>query len=394
VTTIKAFCDPGHRLPPAGPDTFASKSPVMNKPAIYPEIREVMESIHYRPAISVIMPFEPKMNAKAELTRQLKAATDKIEKDLEQDYPNDLAGLVMHKLKMIIKNLNFNTYKKSIAIFVSPVFEKVLYLDIPVEERIVIDESFEIRDLVYAKKEIHKYLVAVLSGKQCKVFIGNTNTFIKVKSNGPDHVAAVVNDVPERVANFSDPSDRHETILKKFLQETDRGLSYLLKVYEMPVFILATPKIAGYFKAITKNEKSIAGYIHGNYEEASETELKKLLQPYVNDWRKIKMNGLRGQIELAAGAGKLSSGIKEVWKQASHNNGRLLIVEKNYMYAAQHGHADDLIDEAAEPYNKFSHIKDAVDDVIEKVLEHGGDVEFVDEGVLNDLEHIALIQFY
>jgi hypothetical protein len=32
--------------------------------------------------------------------------------------------------------------------------------------------------------------------------------------------------------------------------------------------------------------------------------------------------------------------------------------------------------------------------VIEKVLEHGGDVEFVDKGVLNDLEHIALIQFY
>jgi hypothetical protein len=35
-----------------------------------------------------------------------------------------------------------------------------------------------------------------------------------------------------------------------------------------------------------------------------------------------------------------------------------------------------------------------VDDVIEKVLENGGDVEFVDEGVLKDYHHIALILFY
>ena len=63
------------------------------------------------------------------------------------------------EIKGIIKNLNFNTYKKSIAIYVSPVFEKVLYLDIAVEEKIIIDESFEIRDLVSCKREIQEYLV-------------------------------------------------------------------------------------------------------------------------------------------------------------------------------------------------------------------------------------------
>jgi hypothetical protein len=41
-----------------------------------------------------------------------------------------------------------------------------------------------------------------------------------------------------------------------------------------------------------------------------------------------------------------------------------------------------------------SYIKDAVDDIIEKMLEYGGDVEFVDEGVLKDYDHIALIKYY
>jgi hypothetical protein len=64
------------------------------------------------------------------------------------------------------------------------------------------------------------------------------------------------------------------------------------------------------------------------------------------------------------------------------------------MFAAEHGSNDEIIYRAIEPYNKFSYIKDAVDDVIEKVLENGGDVEFVDEGLLKKHKHIALILFY
>lgn len=362
--------------------------------AISPEIRDVIKAVHYRPAVSVIMPFEPKMSAKSEIMQSLKFASDKVEREIRENYPDDLGSLVIHKLKTIIRDLNFSTYKKSIAIFVSPVFEKVMYLDIPVEEKIIIDESFEIRDLVYAKKEIHKYLVMLLSGKQCKVFIGNTNTFIKIKSNAPDHIAAFINDAPERVANFSDPSDRKETMLKKFLHETDKGLSYLLKIYQLPVFVIGPEKVIGYFKNLSSNEKNVMGYIYGNYENATEEELRKLLKPYVGDWKKIKLNDLLHQMESAADAGKLYWGMQEVWNQASHKRGRLLIVEKNFMYAAEQGGKDDIIYKADPVINKFSNIKDAVDDVIEKILEQGGDVEFVDEGALNDYQHIALIQYY
>ena len=64
------------------------------------------------------------------------------------------------------------------------------------------------------------------------------------------------------------------------------------------------------------------------------------------------------------------------------------------MYAAERGGTEEIIYKAIEPYNRFSYIKDAVDDVIEKVLENGGDVEFVDTGLLEDHHHIALLQYY
>jgi hypothetical protein len=364
------------------------------KSDLSPEVRDVFEAIHYRPAISIIMPFEPKMSAKAELAHHLKFAVDKVDREIRGNYPTELAGLVMQKLKNIVKNINYNTFKKSIAIYVSPVFEKVLYLDIPMEEKIMVDGSFEIRDILYAKKELHNYLVLVLSSKWSRVFLGNCSKFVKVKSDVPDHIAAFQNDFPEKVANFSDPAYRKEVMMEKFLRHIDDGLKLLLHAYSLPVFVMGTKRIMGHFKTITKNEKNIIGYIHGNFEEATEAELGKAIAPYVNDWKKVKMEDLRHQMERAADAGKLATGIQQVWKVAAQNRGRLLVVEKNYMYAAEQGENSEIIIKPSEPYNKFSYIKDAVDDVIEKVLEQGGDVEFVEEGDLRDLDHIALIQYY
>ena len=74
-----------------------------------------MEAIHYRPAVSIIVSFAPKMSLKAELAHSLKIAADKVELELMENYSDEIGKLVINKLRAIIKNLNFNTHKKSIA---------------------------------------------------------------------------------------------------------------------------------------------------------------------------------------------------------------------------------------------------------------------------------------
>ena len=358
------------------------------------EIREVMEAAHYRPAVSIIMPFEPKMSLKTELTHSLKTTADKVEQELLENYPDEMGILVMQKLRAIIKSLNINTHKKSIAIYVSPIFEKVLYLDIAVEEKIIVDESFEIRDLVYSKKQLHKYLVLLLSGKESQMYLSNSTTFVRIVSNTPESVFAYVNDIPERLANWSDMSERKEIVMDKFLHHIDNSLDIILNAYHLPLFILGTERIIGHFKKFTKHAAAVIEYVQGNYEEATVQELKEILEPHIADWKKVKEKDLLNQLEEAAGKKKLAVGMRDVWREAMAHKGRLLVVEKNYMYTAQHGSSEEIIYKAIEPYNKFSYIKDAVDDVMEKVLENGGDVEFVDKDVLKDYNHIALLQYY
>jgi len=361
---------------------------------ISPEIRQLMEVVNYRPAVSLIMPMEVKMGLKNEMVQSLKIAAGKIERALYADYPAQIVSVVMEKLRDCIGKINFNTGKKSIAIYVSPVFEKVLYLEIPVEEKIIIDESFEIRDLVYCTKELRQYLVLLLSSAGSRLFIGNTDSLIKIIADSQESIVPNEKDNPERVANFSDASQHKEILMDKFLLHVDRTLDEILRVHPLPLFVLAAERVAGHFKAITRNSAAVMEYLHGNYEEATLPELKALLEPYFTSLKKGKEKILLNQLEDAAGNRKLSTGIEDAWRAAINKNGRLLVVEKNYMYPAEHGNTGDIIYAASEMGNRFSHIKDAVDDVIERVLENGGDVAFTDEDVLKDYGRIALIQYY
>ncbi|GAB2824331.1 baeRF3 domain-containing protein [Ferruginibacter profundus] len=363
----------------------------MNK-LMTPEIREITTAVHYRPAVSIIMPFDPKMGLKNELAHSLKIVTDRVEQELRNNYPDEIYKLVIQKLRALIKNLNYNTLKKSIAIYVSPVFEKVLYLDIPVEEKTIIDESFEIRDLVYSKKQLHKYLVLLLSGKESQVYLGNSDSFVKIASNVPESIEG--NEATEKVANFTAPAEYKEIQMEKFLHHIDHVLDNILTAYPLPLFVLGTKRVLGHFNSLTKHKAAVVEYIYGNYEEAGLPKLREILLPYITNWKKIKQKDILNQIEEAAGDKKLAYGMQDVWREAMSLKGKLLIVEKDFMYPAEHGGSEDVIYKADERFNKFSYIKDAVDDVMEKVLEKGGDVEFVDKDVLKDYQKIALIKYY
>jgi hypothetical protein len=358
------------------------------------EEQEVINGTRYLPEVSVILPFEPAISLRSELQHQLKIMVDKVESELMANYPDEKAMPVIAKLKNLVNGLHLNTSKKGVAIFVSPILEKVFYLDIPVNEKIIIDESFEIRDLIYSKKQVIHYLVLLLSGESSKMYLGDSSKFLLIKSNVPQDVDAYERDLPEKVGKYSDPDQHKEVLLDKFLRHLDKGLTQILKTYPLPVFLMGTERVLGHFKKVTSHEKNLAGCIHGNYLDASETEIREVMKPYIRDWQQVKERAALLQLEQAMNEKKLESGIKQVWQQAVEKNCRLLLVEKDFMYPAHQGAEPDSIYKEDVNLNNPFYIKDAVDDVLEKVLAAGGDVEFVSNGALKDYGHIALIRFY
>jgi hypothetical protein len=371
---------------------MSTKEKYMNN-ILLKEENELM-GVHYMPAVSILLPFDPKMCIRAEIEHKLKIVLGKVSKRLRADFPAEKAIPVIEKLNRLIENLNYDTHKKSIAIFASPIAEKVFYLDISIKEKIVIDDSFEIRELVLNKINAIQYLILLLNTEHSRMFLAGCSSLVLIKSNIPDNAQDYKRDLPGKTTHFSDIHEEKEILLDNFMHHMDEGLSLILKAYPLPVFVMGPERVTGHFKALTKNHKNIVQYIHGNFAEVNESVFHDVMKPYLADWRKIQERMILREIDKAQNANKLVTGMKEVWSAATHRKGKLLIVEKDYTCSASLAGNPDNIELENENTKRPFYIKDAVDDIIEKILENGGDVEFVDNDVLIDNGHIALIKFY
>lgn len=358
------------------------------------DILELTSTTEYHPSVSIILPFNARIALQKELHHDLKAVTDQVEKKLFDKYPTELAETVLGKLKKIIQQLEIDNGKSGIAIFVSPLFEKVLYLDVPLAKKVKIDDTFEVRDLVYANNQSFQYLLLVLSGDTSDIYHGRMNSIEKLDAGLPQSVEEFKNDIAERTVNFSDIYDRKEVLMEKFLHHVDLSLHNVLQHYRLPVFVLGTARIVGHFKQLTKHEASIKGYQQGHFVDADDQQLREAMQPFMEQWKKEKQEALLQMLHDAAGQKKLAEGIKDVWREAINRNCRFLVVEKNFTYAAWQGSNESVIGNANELMGDSGKIKDAVDETIEKVLQNGGEVEFVDDGSMKEFRHIALVKFY
>ena len=363
-------------------------------------IKETAHSIvaqdytYHHPAISILLPFDTVVTKRDQLLDKVNSVIAHVKAELMKKYPAAKVTPIMQQLESAVSALNFDTTKKAIAIFVSPLYSKLLYLDAPVTEKVVIDEPYEIRDLIYSEHNLPKYLILVICARHFKVLVGNDHELKEIKVTIPDHVIDYTNDIAERVTNFSDISDRKEVMLDKFLHHIDEEVTNIRKNYPLPIIVLGAKRTAGHYTKISHNTKDIVEYVHGNYDESTIPELSQLLQPHFATLEKGEQNNILKQFAEAVNANKLAWGIHEVWRYAMQNKGKLLVIEKTYHYPSNESGPIIDISESKLRVADPSYIRDGVDVIIEKVLESGGRVEFVDKGLLDSYEQIALIQYY
>lgn len=364
------------------------------KQVLSPQLKEVIEVQHYRPAVSVILPFSPKIALRIELEKDLKYAIDKVSRQLRNHYPEDLSSVVIEKIRSLTDDLKIPDRKLGMAIFASPVFGKVYFLDSTPENRIIIDESFEIRDLLFSENKIRPYLLFSLSGENCKLFLSDGRDLIPAKLDAPESIEAYRSEPKERVANFTDPTAYKTNLIEKFLRGIDKELIRIARSANYPVFLLGSKTVLGLFQSLTNADSYIKGVVEGNFETATIGDLLKAAQTQIDNWQKKEQQSLLAQIEDAENQRRLATGIESVWKAAYDKKGKLLIVEKNYIASGEHISSGQIVYKPTGSQNDFHTSTDIVDDVMELVLKNGGNVAFVEDGLLQMHGHIALVKYF
>jgi Bacterial archaeo-eukaryotic release factor family 3 len=352
---------------------------------------ETITSIEYQPTISIVMPFSPISSFKEDLESRMNFITGRVESMLIDEYPAQKAMAILYKLKSLFKGLNYYTHKKSVAIFLSPLIERILYLDFEMEEHISIDPAYRIKDIANLRKNEKEYLVLLLSENFSKMYLGKANELKLIKSNtlvDTDNLG----DSTKSGGSPSFPGLQSGIKLDKFIHQMDVGLAIMLKSYPLPVFVVGPAYLVGQYRNITRNEEYIVEYVPGNFEVTSGCDLLFTVKNYLNDWKLIQNRFLLKQLEGGKTKNKLFYGLKNVWRAAFKNNPRLLVLEKDFSGSLDKEEFPEIVQNTGSKLNSLFFIKDEVDELVDRVYDNGGEVYLMDRGDLRQYDQIALIQ--
>jgi hypothetical protein len=127
----------------------------------------------------------------------------------------------------------------------------------------------------------------------------------------------------------------------------------------------------------------------GNYDQASPSELGKLVWPVFQAGATLRKTEALVQLDRAVGVHRHASGIDQVWRAAARGKCRTLLVEKDFKYPADLSPEGDRL----LPYTGrgAASLDDAVDEAIERVLSSGGEVFYYDSGALAVHQRVAAV---
>jgi hypothetical protein len=346
----------------------------------------VIKHLNLQPFITLLLPFEPKMTPKHILEGRIKCTLEKVKNELYEHYSFVIAKEVFERMLSIINNLDYNTHKKSVAVFVSSDDEKIIYLDVNVEDKFFITNSFQIRQLVIHQKDNKEYLLVVINKSFVAIYRGIGRIISKILLRIPDYKRQE----QQSGKNCNNVNcQNEEELFQNFLQSADKSLSFLHKAFSLPVFVFGSEVILEKFKNITLNKDVIVGYMDNELDNNSEDDIERTIDPYISNWLQVKDRYYKQQVESASKSGSLVAGIEGVWNSAKRKNIKLLVVEEGYEYQAYLGKG---LIVCAEEVTSNPYIKDVVEDTIERVFANGGNVAFVSNGTLSNYMHIAAIR--
>ena len=362
-----------------------NKLPDMDTTTVIPAENK-KEGNNLYPNVTLILPLVGE-----NFSTHLNEVCTKLITELQTQYIHK-ADAVIEMIASLHNNIDNNKGKKTVAVFLSPVQEKIFYLDVSLDEHIFVDEHYELRDLINSMNNTDKYLLLVQSYDFYKIYLGDRFQLLRINLTHPSTIESFTNDIAEKIEYFTDTVDRKEIMMDKFIHHIDKELDILLKQHNLPLFVVGPERMNGHFKKITHHGASVLDYVHGNYNEAKPHQLLNLILPHLKEIKTKENNLLAADIEHALNANKLRFGIEEVWGCLMEQKGKTLLVERNYTYPClidKDGYLDANIDKA-----RKADIKDAIDLIIEKVILSGGTVKFTDSDILVDFRRIALFLYY
>ena len=355
--------------------------------------------------ITIILPthrlFSDRKVDKFEMEKAVENATQL----LGYKYSSKDTKPLISSLQEMAKSIDYDHNLDGVGLYVSDQVNMMVKFPFAVKEKIVVDNNFEIRDILYKTNLSQPYYALMLSEKNVRLFEGCLDQLTEIRGkhfpyefyddyeyNTPSRGSSNVGN-PQMRSFEHDKSTMEAIRLKDYFRNADEYLGDYM-VENIPLIISGTDKDISWFESVTAFNKQIVGKISGSYDNTNLSDYGKKCWTSFETYLKSKVDELIDQYSDKVGSGLGVSGIQEIWTAALEGRGLNLIVEKDYKVPGFTIPDNEYFLTLRPPKQKHNTMPDAVDEIIETILEKGGDVIFAENGKLGEFGHMVLITRY
>ncbi|MEO9255531.1 MAG: hypothetical protein ABI305_08335 [Tepidiformaceae bacterium] len=359
-------------------------------------IRDLVAQQEY-PSVSILMPTHRAHPETQQDPIRLKNLIEQARRRLEEEVGKRPSWPLMERLEGLAEEIDWRQNMEGLALFANDNFSTFERLPFTVDERVSIDRNFETRALVTAFQRFPRYRVLTLAEQPSRLFEGENTTLEEVEQYGfPLGFSGTPGATRRPDGAMMQRSNIREAHLAEFYTEVDKALTDAARAEELPLVLVGAQASLAAFDEVTANAAQIIARVEGSHDEMNGAAIAEIVWPEVQGWLATQREAAVESVGAALGAKRLASGIDDAWKSAVEGRGTELVVEEGYRQPAmlqRDGYVLRLVgDDSTADGPK--HLDDAIDELVQLVLEKGGEITFVDDGALADYARVALILRY
>lgn len=355
--------------------------------------------------ISIILPIHKSGTGEKEYNTLLRKTITTTRRQLTEKYGEKVADMLMPSLEELAESTSIPMNAGGIGFFVSEHVKRSVALYFPTKEKVLISNAFDIRDLLYQQQYAIPYHVLHLTEKEVRLFEGSLATLIEVQdgrfplkheddyeysrpARGSSYVgAAYLKDYEQ------DKSRLKQLRYEQFLKEVDKALDLYLD-QETELVVCGVGNDVSDFKRLSRHRNIIAGQVKGCYTHRPLHELSDAAWKTIRNVIDLQKVELVNELEERLGEGRILTGLPDIWMAVAEGRGYQLLLEKDYPHTGFLSEQDITHLHIKPPAEQHRILADAIEDLIQLVLQKNGKITIVDNGMLEQYQHIVLITRY
>ena len=370
---------PGTPLSTAAPAQRAAFPP----PPPTPEQVVLLQAVTDYPALSVLVSTTPAPVMSPLDAARLHGRVAEAVARVQREKLGAPAERAVAALQQLADSAAQSPTSSALALFASPRLSMAVPLPVAVRDRVVVDPTFATRDLVRALHRTPRHVVLVLNSGEARLFTGAADALRPVTRGG----FPLQNDRPRRPAGAR--TSAKDADAAAFYRQVDAALGAYLRLHPAPLVLVGPDRALAQFRDVSRNLARLAGVLDGNVATLPLPELVDRCRPVLERYLLSRQAEALALLEQRVSASRAVSGMPSAWLAARRERPEMLAVEEGLFFPARVSEDGDLL----EPADDVEHpdvVDDAVDELIELVLDRGGWVALVEDGALAGHDRVAL----